>query len=89
MRLRRYALCSAVDAVAFLVALVGAVVTPVAGTVAVGLAVAMFWAWGPFQAEIALNPRFDDVDRRRWRLLVFVPGALAVYWHRHLRPYAP
>ena len=62
----------------------------VAFGVAIVVALGLFWAWGPFQAEVALNPRFDDVDRRRWRLgLALVPGATAAYWYLQLRPFAP
>ena len=43
-------------------------------------------AWGPYQAVVAMNPDFEDRDRRRWRImLVCIPGSMAVYWHRHVR----
>jgi hypothetical protein len=85
-RLRRYAALSAVQAVVVLVAALSAALTLVPGVVFVLAGVAMFWAWGPFQAEIALNERLDDISRRRWRvLLVVVPGAMALYFHRHVR----
>jgi hypothetical protein len=42
--------------------------------------------WGPYQAMIAVNPDFEDRDRRRWRImLVCIPGSMAVYWRRHIR----
>ena len=38
------------------------------------------------QAVVAMNPDFEDRDRRRWRIMIAcMPGSMAVYWHRHIR----
>jgi hypothetical protein len=46
-----------------------------------------FWAFGTFQADIALNPYLDEAERARWRIiLACVPGGQALYFVRHVRP---
>jgi hypothetical protein len=46
----------------------------------------VLWAWGLFQADVAMNPRFEESDRRRWRIiLACLPGSMAFYWLRHVR----
>jgi hypothetical protein len=85
-RLRRAAACSGLQLVSGVLVLLAG---PVAGPAAVGFVVATllsFGAWGAFQAELALNPELDDRDRARWRMaLACVPGAMALYWRRHVR----
>jgi hypothetical protein len=87
-RLARYAVCSSVQ-----VLVVVAIVLGGAGFAAYGVAalllvsLPLLWAWGAFQAEVAMNPYLDDVERARWRiLLACLPGSMAVYWYRHVRP---
>jgi hypothetical protein len=89
-RLRRYAICSAAQAIVVVVAVAASPLTPVAPAIGFVALLLLFWTWGPFQAEVALNPRFDDADRRRWRLwLACVPGTAGAYWYLHIRPFAP
>jgi hypothetical protein len=57
-----------------------------AGMVTLAVSVPFLLAWGPYQAEIAVNPVFDDTDRRRWRIALYVlPWLLTLYWYRHVR----
>jgi hypothetical protein len=82
-RLTRFAALSVVD----LVALAVAVALPGWG----GAGVTLVWllllpAIGPFQAEVALNATFDEDDRRRWRIALYVvPWSMTLYWHRYVR----
>jgi hypothetical protein len=85
-RLRRYAGFSLVQLV--VVAFVGGSdVSPAYATTVVLITSApVFWAWGAFQADVAMNPRLQEGDRRRWRiLLACLPGSMAFYWFRHVR----
>jgi hypothetical protein len=82
-RLTRFAALS----VAHLVALAVAAASPGWG----GAGVLLVWllllpAIGPFQAEVALNPTFDEDERRRWRIALYVlPWSMTLYWHRYVR----
>ena len=82
-RLTRFAALSVVD----LVALAVAIALPGWG----GAAVVLVWllllpAIGPFQAEVARNPAFDEDERRRWRIALYVvPWSMTLYWHRYVR----
>jgi hypothetical protein len=86
-RLTRYAAFAAASVPAFLITLL----TPVShfGLAALVFLIALpvwYLAIGPYQADIALNPNLDEPGRRWWRIALFlVPGAMAFYWHRHVR----
>ena len=85
-RLRRYAVLSVVQVVVVVAAAIAAALSLVSDVVFALACLGMFWAWGPFQADVALNERFDDTGRRRWRLALWlVPGSMALYFHRHVR----
>jgi hypothetical protein len=80
------AACSAVQVIAVVAAALGVVAVEAALAVAVVAAVPVLWGWGRFQAAIAMNPELDVAEQARWRmLLACVPGAMALYWHRHVR----
>jgi hypothetical protein len=80
-RARRYALASAVQAVAFVLAVLGPLPAPVAAALLLVAVLLGFWMFGHAQAELAFNAELDDVERQRWRIaLACVPGALALYW---------
>jgi len=84
-RLRRAAICSALQAAIVLAAFAG-VPYDAALVALVLVSLPLLWALGPFQADVSLNTALDEDDRRRWRIaLASVPGAMALYWHRHLR----
>ena len=59
-----------------------------AGAVAVlVVSVPLFFAWGRYQADVALNPLLEERDRARWRTLLWlVPWSMTLYWHRFVRP---
>jgi hypothetical protein len=81
VRARRYALASALQAVAFVLALLGPLPAAVAAALLVVAVVLGLWMFGHAQAELAFNAELDDVERQRWRIaLACVPGALALYW---------
>ena len=85
-RLRRYAVLSVVQVVVVIAAAVSVALSLVSDIVFVLACIGIFWAWGPFQAEIALNERLDDTGRWLWRVvLVLIPGSMALYFHRHVR----
>lgn len=84
-RLTRYAAWAAVHLVLVVAAL--AVASRWTGTVALVGALPLLLAWGPFQADVALNPSLDEAARTRWRMVLWcVPWAMVLYWHRHVRP---
>jgi hypothetical protein len=83
-RLGRYALISVLSLAAYIVALVLGDGT--SGLVVLVASIPFVLAWGPYQAEIAMNPDFDDVDRRRWRIALYVlPWLMTLYWYRYVR----
>jgi hypothetical protein len=83
-RLGRYALISILSLAAYLAALPLGVAS--SGLALLVASVPFILAWGPYQAEVALNPDFDDVDRRRWRIALYVlPWSMALYWYRYVR----
>lgn len=80
------AAASALQVIAVLAAALGVIPAALALAVAVVASVPVFWGWGRFQGAIALNPELDEAGQARWRmLLACVPGAMALYWHRHVR----
>lgn len=85
-RLARYAVFATVHAVVFLAALLG-VFAPYGGLVVLIASAPLLFAWGAFQADVAMNPLFDESNRNRWRILLWMlPWSMAVYWHRFVRP---
>jgi hypothetical protein len=85
-RLRRYAVFSVVQLLVALVVVGGDLESGYAIVALLIASAPVFWAWGPYQADVAMNPHFQERDRRRWRvLLACLPGSLAVYWYRHIR----
>jgi hypothetical protein len=53
-----------------------------------GLAAALplLLAWGPYQAHLMFNPDLDELERRRWRIAMWLlPWVIALYWRRHVR----
>jgi hypothetical protein len=83
-RLGRYALISILSLAAYLAALPLGVAR--SGLALLVASIPFILAWGPYQAEVALNPDFDDVDRRRWRIALYVlPWSMALYWYRYVR----
>ncbi|MET0602085.1 MAG: hypothetical protein ABW167_08870 [Baekduia sp.] len=85
-RLRRYAGFSAAQVLVAVVATLSGAPPDYALAALLVVSVPVCLAWGPYQAVIAMNPNFEDHDRRRWRImLVCIPGSMAVYWHRHIR----
>ena len=58
----------------------------VSGALLVAVLLPAFWAWGHFQAHVAMSPDLDEADRARWRvMLACVPGAMAGYWWLYVR----
>jgi hypothetical protein len=85
-RLRRYAGFSVAQALVVVALTINDLPPEHALAVLLVVSAPVFWAWGPYQAVVAMNPDFEDGDRRRWRvMLACIPGAMAVYWHRHIR----
>lgn len=63
------------------------VIPDVGGTVVVVSAVALLLAFGPYQADVALNGDLDEVSRSRWRIgLYCFPWATVAYWATYVRP---
>lgn len=86
-RLTRYAAYSLFQLIVVLAVVAGPVPAELAGVVVIVASVPVALAWGHVQADVAMNPALDDVERRRWRIAIWcVPGAVAVYWLRHVRP---
>jgi hypothetical protein len=84
--LARYAVFSTVHAVVVLGALFG-VLGPHDWLVVLIASVPLLFAWGAFQADVAMNPVLDERDRNRWRILLWLlPWSMAAYWHRYVRP---
>jgi hypothetical protein len=86
-RLTRYAAFTAVHAVVVLVLAWRGPDLADAGTVVLaGASLPLAWAWGSFQADVALNPLLDERERSRWRIvLACVPWSIAIYWLREVR----
>jgi hypothetical protein len=85
-RLRRYAGFSVVQLLVALVVVVGDLRSGYAVPALLGASLPVFWAWGPYQADVTMNPHLQDSDRAQWRImLACLPGSMAVYWHRHIR----
>jgi hypothetical protein len=85
-RLARYAVFSTVHAVVVLSALLG-VFGPQGWLVVLIASGPLIFAWGAFQADVAMNSRLDESDRNRWRILLWMlPWSMAVYWHSYVRP---
>ena len=50
----------------------------------------LMWAWGQFQADVALNPWIDEPSRSRWRIaLACLPWSMTVYWACQVRTRRP
>jgi len=83
-RLTRLALFAVVD---LAVILVGLALPGFAAWAFVALAsLAIYIGIGPYQADLALNASLDDVERRRWRIALYLaPWSMALYWHRYVR----
>jgi hypothetical protein len=83
-RLTRLALFAVVDLAVILVAL--ALPGFVAWAFVAVASLAIYIGIGPYQADLALNASLDEVERRRWRIALYlVPWAMALYWHRYVR----
>jgi 4-hydroxybenzoate polyprenyltransferase len=62
-------------------------VAQVVGTIFLLAMIPFLFVWGRVQADLAMNPLLDDVERTRWRIAVWcIPGAVALYWLRYVRP---
>ena len=86
-RLERYAAWSVVQLVAVVAVVVAPVEEGIASIVVLAVTLPLVWAWGRYHADLALNAALDEAERNRWRLAIwFVPGAIALYWVRHVRP---
>ncbi|HEX8122270.1 MAG TPA: hypothetical protein VF549_13495 [Solirubrobacteraceae bacterium] len=86
-RLARAALFSLLQLAAVLVAFFLPGVAKAAALVLVVAAVPFVFVWGRVQADLAMNPMLDEVERNRWRIAIWsVPGAVALYWLRYVRP---
>jgi len=84
-RLTRYALYAAVHGAMVVIALTGVLGT-IGGVVVLVAFLPLLLAWGTFQADIALNPALDEVDRTRWRIALWcLPWSMTAYWYRHVR----
>ena len=85
-RLTRYAVFSVVHGVIAIVAL-SRVAEPWAVYALALASLPLFFAWGSFQADVALNPLLDEPGRTRWRVFLWMlPWSMALYWLRHVRP---
>lgn len=85
-RLRRYAGFSVAQVLAVVALTISGLPSEYALVALLIVLAPALWAWGPYQAVVAMNPDFEERDRRRWRILLFcIPGSMAVYWHRHIR----
>lgn len=50
-------------------------------------ALPVVWAWGLFQADLALNGALQNAARDRWRIAFWLlPWSMAAYWLRYVRP---
>jgi hypothetical protein len=86
-RATRYALLSALQAVALVATTAGPASAP-AAVALVLLAIPLIWSWGFFFADVAMNEGLDERERLWWRVaFCVVPGAIALYWHRQVRPF--
>jgi hypothetical protein len=57
-----------------------------AGLVGLAVSLPLLFAWGAYQADVAINPELDEAERRRWRILLWCfPWSMTVYWLRHVR----
>ena len=85
-RMTRYAGFSLVQVVIVAAVVLAGVEAGLVGVIVLATAVPLVWAWGLYQADVALNPLLDEAGRTQWRMAVwFVPGSMALYWWRHVR----
>ncbi len=88
-RLARAAAFSLLQLLAVVAVVFGPVAASVAGLVVLAASLPVVFTWGHVQADVAMNGALDEVERNRWRIAVWcVPGAVALYWLRHVRPRA-
>lgn len=86
-RLARYAAYSVLQLAVVVAVVAGVVPAEVGGLAVLVASIPVAFGWGHVQADVALNPAFDDRARSRWRVGVWcVPGAVALYWLLHVRP---
>jgi len=82
----RYAAFAVLHGMVVVVALTG-LLGAASGLAVLVASVPLLLAWGAFQADVAVNPRFDETARYRWRIVLWVlPWSMAVYWQLHVRP---
>ena len=88
-RLTRYAAYSVFQLVVVLCVVAGLIPAEVGGLAVIAASVPVAFGWGHVQADVALNPLLDAPARSRWRIAIWcVPGAVALYWLRYVRPRA-
>ena len=86
-RLARYAAFTLLHLVVVLAAL--ALGGHQTGLIVLVVSIPLLFAWGHFQAHVAMNPELDEAGRRRWRVLLYVvPWSMSLYWYRYVRPAA-
>jgi hypothetical protein len=85
-KLTRYAVLAGVHGCVVVAALLG--VFGSAGWFVVLLAsVPLFFAWGPFHADLATNELIDEPSLTLWRIALWLlPWTMTVYWYRYVRP---
>ena len=84
-RLQRYAFLT-LPLCGIVVLLAAGAVPANGGSTVLLAALPLLWAWGPYQADLALNTGLDETERRRWRIAFYlVPPSMALYWLRHVR----
>ena len=86
-RLTRSAAFSLFQLLVVLLVVLGPVPVETASVVVLAASLPVALDWGHVHADIALNPLLDAGRRSRWRIAVWcVPGAVAWYWLRYVRP---
>ena len=88
-RLARAAAFSLFQVLMVLAVVLGPLDAGLAGLVVLAASVPVALTWGHVQADVAMNPLLDEVERNRWRIATWcVPGSIALYWLRYVRPRA-
>ena len=85
-RMARYAYFSIAHGAIVLGALSG-VMGSSAALVVLVVSLPLFFAWGLYQADVAMNPELDETSRSRWRMALWIlPWSMALYWHWYVSP---
>ena len=86
-RLTRFAAYAVVHLALGVLLLAGPLPQDIGWLVFIVVTIPLISAWGPSQADVAMNPALGEGTRTRWRIALWcVPLSMTLYWHGYVRP---